>query len=100
YQVTPSCLDTAIISGASSENMNGTGRCGTATKTWKARRGEPVASIVIASTATSTIKGGTASLTAVTKNSAGVRIFSRPVAWTSSSNAIATVDANGQLVAV
>src|SRR6266581_1285283 len=99
----PYCRYTATLSGDPPASMSGTASCqvvdlfGTLnyTGTWHAAPGAPVASVTV-TPATATVLGSeTAKLSVALKNSAGARLFGRPVTWSSGDQSIATVSATG-----
>jgi uncharacterized protein YjdB len=59
----------------------------------------PVASIAISPPTSSLVVGGTVQLNATTKDAAGNELTGRSVAWSSSDQAVATVDGNGLVTA-
>ena len=61
---------------------------------------KPVASVSITPATASVVVGKTTQLAATAKDAAGNVLTGRPIAWTTSATAVATVDANGIVTAV
>src|SRR5438128_2147107 len=93
------CHYTAVLSGSPAQ-LSGTATCGTASGTWAAVQGGPVASIAIAPRASTVPPGAAVPLSAALWNAAGDRVFGRLIAWSSDDPGIAPVDASGLLTAV
>ncbi len=94
------CHYTAALSGQPLERLSGTATCGTASGTWGAVRGGPVASIAIVPRAPTVPPGGAVALSAALRNAVGDRVFGRPITWSSDAPGVAPVDASGLLTAV
>ncbi len=60
----------------------------------------PVASVTITPDSATLVVGGTAHLSATTRDANGLLLLGRPIAWTSGNAAVATVDANGLVTGV
>src|SRR2546425_9567464 len=91
------CQYTAVLSGQPLEQLSGTATCGTASGTWSAVQGGPVASVAIVPRALTVPPGGAVSLSAALRNAAGDRVFGRAITWSSDDPGIAPVDASGLL---
>src|SRR5665213_1128105 len=85
-------LATAIAPGSTTISATAEDKSGTATITVS---NVPVASITVTPTSASLLVGGTATLTAVTKDAGGNVLAGRTVTWTSSVPSIASVSATG-----
>jgi hypothetical protein len=94
------CHYTAVISGHPVERLSGAATCGSASGTWAAVQGGPVASVAIVPRAPTVPPGAAVSLSAALRNTAGDRVFGRAITWSSDDAGIAPVDASGLLTAV
>jgi len=94
------CHYTAVLSGQPLERLSGTATCGTASGTWAAVQGGPVASVAIVPRAATVPPGGAVSLSTALRNAAGDRVFGRAITWSSDDPGIAPVDASGLLTAL
>jgi uncharacterized protein YjdB len=90
-RVTAVAVGTATITAASG------GRSGTATITVSA---VPVAAVEVTLDRAALLVGESAQATAVVRDAGGAALSGRPVTWTSSAPAVATVDASGAITAV
>jgi Bacterial Ig-like domain (group 2) len=94
------CHYTAVLSGQHQERLSGTATCGTASGTWSAVQGGPIASVAIVPRAPTVPPGAAVPLSAALRNAAGDRVFGRAITWSSDDPGIAPVDASGLLTAV
>jgi uncharacterized protein YjdB len=94
------CHYTAVLSGQSLQRLSGTATCGTASGTWTAVQGGPIASLAIVPRAPTVPPGAAVPLSATLRNAAGDRVFGRAVTWSSDDPGVAPVDAFGLLTAV
>ena len=86
---------TAVGAGTATITATSEGKSASATVTVPA----PVASVLVTPATASIVAGQTTTLTAQPRDSAGAAL-SRPVAWTSSNQAVATVSTSGVVTAV
>jgi alpha-tubulin suppressor-like RCC1 family protein len=95
------CRDTAALSATSDDSLSGTATCGGGTLTFHAERGGPLGSIaVVPLTSTRILVGAHATLEAVMRTPSLVRVFGRPLVWSSDAPGVATVSPVGVATAV
>ena len=94
------CSYTATITGTPPDHLSGTTICGSATGTWEAVRGQPVAAITVTPAHETLLEGATVQLAAQLWSAAGHRVFRQPVAWSSDNPAVATVSDSGKVAAI
>jgi uncharacterized protein YjdB len=93
-------LVTAVTAGSATITASSEGKSGTSAITVSAPAPVPVASVTV-SPATSTLPvGGTAQLSAVTRDANNAVLTGRVISWSSGSQAVATVSASGLVTAV
>src|SRR5437773_1701358 len=94
------CSYTATITGTPPDHLSGTTICGSATGTWEAVRGQPVAAITVTPPHDTLLEGATVQLAAQLWSAAGHRVFRQPVAWSSDNPSVATVSDSGKVAAI
>ncbi len=93
-------LATAVAAGTATITATSGGVTGAAALTVTATNPASVASVVVSPTSTSLFVGNTLQLAAALKDAGGNALAGRTVTWTSSTPAVATVNANGLVTAV
>jgi len=93
-------LATAVAAGTATITATSSGVTGAAPLTVTATNPASVASVVVSPTSTSLFVGNTLQLAAALKDAGGNALAGRTVTWTSSTPAVATVNANGLVTAV
>jgi len=94
------CTYTATITGTPPDHMSGTTTCGSATGTWEAVRGQPVASVFVTPPNDTLLVGASIQLAVELRSATGHRVFRQPVIWSSDKPAVATVSDSGKVTAV
>jgi len=89
-------LVTAVAPGAATITATSEGKSGSAQITVQA----PVATVTVTPATASLFTGATTTLTVSVKDGSGNGLSGRPVSWTTSNAAVATVDGNGTVTAV
>jgi uncharacterized protein YjdB len=98
--VSTSGLVTAVAAGSVSVTASSEGQVGSSAITVSAPAPVPVASVTVAPTSSSLVVGATVQLSATTRDAGGNVLTGRVVTWSSSSPAIASVNASGLVTAV
>ena len=93
------CTYTATVTGAPPDRMSGTTVCGSASGTWEAVRGAPVARVTVTPTPDTMLMGAWRQLAVQLRDAAGHRVF-RAVTWSSDNPAVATVSDSGKVTAL
>jgi uncharacterized protein YjdB len=89
------CHYTGTVDAPTATRITGTAVCGTNTGTWEAVRQTTIGGVRIVPRAVSLFRGETQSLAIELTNTAGHRVFYRPVTWSSGDDAVASVTADG-----
>ena len=98
FLVRRSCRYRATVSGSPSDRMSGTMTCGADTGTWEAVRGGRVV-IALAPTTVELVAGDSLRIDDTLRDTAGHRVFFRPVTWTSDNPMVADVSPQGRVLA-
>ena len=98
--VSASGLVTGVAAGSATITATSEGKTGTAAITVTAAPPAPVASVAVSPSTPSIQVGGTAQLSATTRDANGVVLTGRAIAWSSSNTGVATVSSSGLVTAV
>jgi alpha-tubulin suppressor-like RCC1 family protein len=91
------CADTASTAPGTSDELVGTATCTAARVTWRAARGQPLASVGVSPAALLTVPGASPVLTAELRTASGRRAFGRTVTWSVDNPVVVKVDSSGSL---
>ncbi|HEY2824546.1 MAG TPA: hypothetical protein VGI83_03280, partial [Gemmatimonadales bacterium] len=85
------CSDSGVLVTGAVPSLSGVASCGSATLTWSAVKGAPVASVSVSPDSGHTVVGGVVPYDMTLTNQAGTRVFGRAVTWASDLTSVATV---------